>query len=87
MAIDDVVEGIEAVLEQSVIRAKAGVRARLATEDIDPDTVTGLDEVFLDVTHPFSGLETGFKQEKYFRDVATWTIGKCESLAKYHVWS
>ena len=69
MTIDDIVEGIEAVLEQSVIRAKAGVRAKLATEGIDPDTVTGLDEVFLDVIHPFNGLETGFKQEKYFRDV------------------
>ena len=69
MAIDDIVEGIEAVLEQSVIRAKACVRAKLATEGIDPDNITGLDEVFLDVTHPFSGLETGFKQEKYFKDV------------------
>ena len=56
MAIDDVVEGIEAVLEQSVIRAKAGVCAKLATEGINPDTVTSLDKVFLD---PFSGLETG----------------------------
>ena len=43
MAIDDVVEGIEAVLEQSVIRAEAGVHAKLATEDIDPDTISGLD--------------------------------------------
>lgn len=68
MAIDDIVEGIETVLEQSVMRAKAGVRAKLATEGIDPDTVTGLDEVFSDITHPFGGLETGFKQEKYFRD-------------------
>ena len=69
VAIDDVVEGIEAVLEQSVIRTKAGVRAKLATHGINPDTITGLDEVFLDATHPFTGLETCFKQEKYFRDV------------------
>lgn len=69
LAIDDVVEGIEAVLEQSVIRTKAGVRAKLATHGINPDTITGLDEVFLDATHPFTGLETCFKQEKYFRDV------------------
>ena len=69
VAIDDVVEGIEAVLEQPVVRTKAGVRAKLATQGINPDTVTGLDEVFLDATHPFTGLEACFKQEKYFRDV------------------
>ena len=79
VAIDDVVEGIEAVLEKSVIRAKAGVRAKLATEGIDPDTITGLDEVFLDATHPFSGLETGKVLQR-----CTWTIGKYGSTSKDH---
>ena len=69
MAIDDIVEGIGSVLKQTVIRAKAGVRAKLATQGIDLDSVTGRDEVFSDATRPFAGLETGFKQEKYFRDV------------------
>ena len=58
VAVNDIVEGVEAVLEQSVIRAKAGVRAKLAAAGIDPGTITGLDEVFEDVTHPFCGLET-----------------------------
>ena len=65
----DVVVVVEVVLEQSVIRAKAGVRAKLAAAGIDPGAITGLNEVFEDVSHPFCGLETGYKQEKYFRDV------------------
>lgn len=66
MAIDDIVEGIGSVLEKTVIRAKAGVRAKLATQG---NSTTGIDEVFSDATRPFAGLETGFKQEKYFSDV------------------
>ena len=30
--------------------------------------VAGLDSVFEEVLHPFDGLKTAFKQEKYFKD-------------------
>lgn len=69
VAIDDIVTGIESVLENCTIRVKAGVRAKLASSGIDPNDITGLDDVFLDMVKPFAGLETGFKQEYYFKDV------------------
>ena len=69
VAIDDIVTGIEDVLEKSVVRTKAGVRAKLASCGIDPNSISGLDDVFSDVVKPFAGLETGFKQESYFKDV------------------
>ena len=52
-----------------MIRAKAGVCAKQAAAGINPGAITGLNEVFEDVSHPFCGLETVYKQEKYFRDV------------------
>ena len=57
------------MLENCVMRTKAGVRAKLASSGIDPDNVIGLDNVFTDMVQPFSGLETGYKQESYFKDV------------------
>ena len=46
---------------------KAGVRAKLASSGIDPNYITGLDDI-LDMVKPFAGLETGFKQESYSKD-------------------
>ena len=57
------------MLEKCIIRTKAGVRAKLASSGIDPNDVSGLDDVFSDMVKPFAGLETEFKQESYFRDV------------------
>ena len=65
VAIDDIVTGIESVLEKCTIRTKAGVRAKLASSGIDPND---LDDVFSDMVKPFAGLETEFKQESYFKD-------------------
>ena len=55
----------------------------MATEGIDPDTVTGLDEVFLDVTHPFNGLETAWFQtgKNLIFQGCTWTVGKYDFAA------
>ena len=68
VAIDDIVTGIESVPEKCIIRMKAGVRAKLASSGIDPNDVSGLDNVFSDMVKPFAGLETEFKQS-YFKDV------------------
>ena len=48
VAIDNIVTGIESVLENYTIRVEAGVRAKLASSGIDPNDITGLDD-FLDV--------------------------------------
>lgn len=68
VTIDDIVSGFEGLLQQSVSRARAGVRAKLAEQGIDPMDVAGLDDVFEEILHPFDGLETACKQEKYFKD-------------------
>ena len=49
-------------------QARAGVRAKLAEQGIDPMDVAGLDDVFEEILHPFDGLETACKQEKYYKD-------------------
>ena len=68
VTIDDIVTGLEGLLQQTVSRAKAGVRAKLAEQGVSPADISGLDEVFDDIAQPFSGLETAFKQEKYFKE-------------------
>ena len=54
VTIDDIVSGFEGLLQQTVSRAKAGVRAKLAEQGIDPMDVAGLDSVFEEVLHPFA---------------------------------
>ena len=44
--VGDIDTGFGSVLEQAVIRTKAGVRAKLAASCVHPNNVTGLDEVF-----------------------------------------
>ena len=68
VAIDDIVDGCRNVCTQVVSRVSASVRATLATAGIDPDEIAGLSNVFEDFTDPFNGLETCYKQEKYFCD-------------------
>ena len=65
LAIDDIVEGCRGLFAQAVSRVHAGVRAKLATEGIE---IEGLDDIFENLADPFDGLETCYKQEKYFLD-------------------
>ena len=67
VTIDDVVSGFEGLLQQSVSQATAGVGAKLAPQGISRTEIVGLDDVFEEIPHPFSGLETAFKQEQYFK--------------------
>lgn len=76
VAIDDIVDGCRSLFSQTVARVQAGVNAKLAEFGVDPDSVTGLDSAFKDVSNPFQGLETCYLQEKYFRD----TLGLIVSL-------
>ncbi len=67
VTINDIVSGFEGLLQQTVSRAKAGVKAKLAEKGIDPMDVDGLEEVFKEILHPFDGLETAHKQENTLR--------------------
>ena len=44
------------------------VRDKFASVGVDPDDVEGLSEVFSNLPQPFEGLETCYKQEKYYRE-------------------
>ena len=68
VTIDDIVSGLEGLLQQTVSRAKAGIRAKLSQQGVSPADLVGLDDVFDDIVRPFDGLETAFKQEKYFKE-------------------
>ena len=65
VAVDDVVSGFEGLLQLAVSRAKAGIRAQ---QGLDPTSVHGLDDLFKEILNPFDGLETGHKQEEYFKE-------------------
>ena len=47
---------------------KAGVSEKLCNTGVDPNSVEGLQEQFMELTDPYNGLETEYFQEKYFRD-------------------
>ena len=63
VAIDNVVEGSNTVFSHTVQRLYSGVRSKLASLGIDE---TQIDSVFQDLSDPFFGLETKFKQDRYF---------------------
>ena len=56
------------MFNHSVQSLKAEVLSTLASNNIDVDNITGLNEVFLKAVHPFQELETCYKQEKYFKE-------------------
>lgn len=68
VVIDELVAGWDSLFSQTTYCIQAGVHASLANAGIDLDNVPGLDEVFRDLPKPFNGLETRFKQEKYYRE-------------------
>lgn len=66
--IDDVVQEWTSLFESTLSQLEAGVKATLANSSIDVQTTHRLHDLFLNVPNPFMGLETCYKQEKYFRD-------------------
>lgn len=79
-AVDDVVEGCQNLIQQTIVTLHSGIRSCLAKEGIDPDSVRGLKDTFLNYSDPFSELESKYKQEKYYKNylglVVSWR-GKC----------
>lgn len=68
VAIDEVVEGSRSLFCGVRDRIQAGVMAKLAESGINLDSINGLDDVFTEVTDPFDGIETCYRQEKYYRE-------------------
>ena len=64
-AVNDVVRGCKKIFHHTVGRMKAGVKHKLSTSGIDPNEISGLDELFENVSDPFSGLETVYLQDKF----------------------
>ena len=63
-AVDDVVEGCRSVFSHTISRLHNSVRAKLAEKGVDEAM---LEDIFSGMIDPFDGLETQFKQEKYFK--------------------
>ena len=65
VAIDDIVQEWGVLFSSSVHYLHARVRERIASEITSID---GLQEVFEDAPSPFEGLETRYKQEKFYTE-------------------
>ena len=68
VAINDIVSGSRTLFHDTVKRVQAHVMSKLAEAGIEPEAITGLDDVFDNVSDPFMGLETSHFQEKYYRE-------------------
>lgn len=66
VTIDDIMEGSRNLISQTITHVQAGVRAKLADSGLDPESVTGLDEVFEGTLDPFNMIDSGYLQEKYY---------------------
>ena len=80
-AINDVVKGCKEVFTHTVNCIKAGVKHKLSISGIDPSDISGLDDLFSDVSDPFNGLETAYLQDKFVAQ----ELGYVVSIACMHV--
>ena len=62
--VNDVIFEATALFSHSIQRLKAGITSKLASEGVD----VNLEDAFAKVIQPFEGLETCYKQEKYFKN-------------------
>lgn len=68
VAIDDIVSDSRDLFHHTITRVQANVKAKLAESGISVDAIAGLDDAFTSVSDPFSGLETAYLQEKFYRE-------------------
>ena len=66
--IGDVITGCKFLLGDSLSVVKASVKDSLQQAGIDMASVDGLESIFANAPNPFSGLETSYLREKYFKD-------------------
>ena len=67
-AVDDVVDEMTMLCQHTVGRLKAGIEANLALNGIEVNSLQGFDDIFSKVVMPFDGIDTNYKQEKYFQE-------------------
>ena len=63
MAVDDIVEHTKAQFDRTVSIVLAEIRSHLAERGVDPSELD-LDSVLSKLNHPFSELDTKYKQDK-----------------------
>ena len=68
VAIDDMIEGCRELVVQRSQQIKSQVWEALSASGIDPEAVNGLPSTFTDEFDPFYGIETQYKQDKYFKE-------------------
>ena len=83
VVIDEMVSDWHSLFSHTTLRIQAGVRASLAAVRIDSNTLLGLNEVIDNIPKPFDGLETPFKQEKYYRE-SLFLVVSLSSLSLSH---
>ena len=66
VAVDSVVSGSQEIFQQTVQRLKAGVQFKLAAAGVDEEVAGDVASVFDELSDPFAGLESQYKQNLYF---------------------
>lgn len=64
-AVNDVVSGCKEVFEHTLGHLRAGVSQKISQSGIDFNSITGLDDVFANMSDPFVGLESVYLQDKF----------------------
>lgn len=77
-AVDDVVEGCQNLIQQTIVTLHSGIRSCLAKQGIDPDSISGLKDTFLNYSDPFLELDTKYKQEEYYKKNLGLVVRWCE---------
>ena len=65
VAVDSIVSGSQEIFQQTVQRLRAGVQQKLAAAGVDVDTAQDIGCVFDELSDPFTGLESEYKQAQY----------------------
>ena len=86
VVIDEIISEWHTLFSHTTLRIQAGVRASLAAAGIDSSTLPGLNEVFDNIPKPFDGLETRFKQEKYYRESLFLVVSVYINKASIHLY-
>jgi hypothetical protein len=66
--VSEVITGYQGLLTNTLAVVKASVKDTLGNAGVCVADIAGLDEAFTNVQDVFQGLDTTYRQEKYFRD-------------------
>ena len=81
VAIDEMIEGCRQSVYQRSLQIKSQVWETLSASGIDPDAIDGLVSIFDDSFDPFYGMESQYKQEKFFGHSGVhWCVCVCAYL-------